>query len=161
MGVVKGFFLYFMRAERILMVPMTLALYWNIRSWLYNCVKGMKICYSSPLECFQNIAREGMPALQRVTEKILDGRYEGQLGSSSVILSVFCQQCVIFGPQVFPAGECHPGGAQRHHCHSVQPLVWEDRGGEQGQHQQGKVQHSGMCGHGRGRAGIHALLYQR
>lgn len=63
--------------------------------------------------------------------------------------------------QVLAAGERHPGGAQRHHRHAVQPAVRQDRGGEPGQREPGTLQHVGVRGHGGGRAGLHALLHQR
>lgn len=80
---------------------------------------------------------------------------------TSVIPSALCQQCVIICLQVLPTGECHPGGAKCHHSHPVQPHVWEDGGGESGEHQQGTVQYPGMCGYGGGRAGLHTLFHQR
>lgn len=91
----------------------------------------------------------------------LKGKKMDKKKKSLVIPSALCQQCVIFCPQVLPTGECHPGGAQRHHCHTIQSHVWEDRGGESGECQQGTVHHSGMCGQCGGRAGLHALLHQR
>lgn len=71
---------------------------------------------------------------------------------------ILCQRCIIC-LQVLPAGERHPGGAQRHHHHVVQSNVWKDRGGESGEHQQGTVQYPGMRGYCGGRAGLHTLLY--
>ena len=83
-----------------------------------------------------------------------------QLLKSSVIPSAFCQQRIIFCLQVLPTGECHRGGAERHHRHAGQPKVREDGGGESGECQQGTVQYPGVCGDGGGRAGLHPLFYQ-
>lgn len=121
-----------------------------------SCVKDVKECYSNPLEGFQIQQRNVFLA-----EAYRKGPDEGHLWNGSVIPSVICQQGVIFCPQVFAAGERHPGRAQRNHRHPLQPPVWKDGGGEPGQHQQRTVQHSGMRGHGGGRAGLHALLHQR
>lgn len=121
-----------------------------------SCMKDVKECFSNPTRVLSKPAKECLPC-----RELWKRSRWGTLVNGSVIPSVFCQQCVIFCPQVFAAGERHPGRAQRNHRHTLQPPVWKDGGGEPGQRQQRTVQHSGMRGHGRGRAGLHALLYQR
>lgn len=105
--------------------------------------------------------RKGMCVLEGVRGEITEHPEKRQLTNSSVIPSAFCEQCIIFCVQVLPTSECHPGGAQCHHRDTVQPHVWEDRGGESGEHQPGTVQYSGMCGYSGGRAGLHTLFHQR
>lgn len=105
--------------------------------------------------------RKGMCVLQRLRADRPERFDKRQWINSLVILSALCQQCIIFCLQMLPTGECHPGRAQCHHRHTVQPHVWEDGGGESDEHQPGSVQYSRMCGYGGGRAGLHTLFYQR
>lgn len=149
---------HFMRTEGILHYYYDV--WWNLTAGNLLKSEDLRLWFFILCSVFSGI-RKGMCVSERLRWEMPGCPDRGQLMNSSMIPSAFCLQCIIFCLQVLSTDECYPGGTQCHHRYALQPHVWEDRGGESGERQQGKVQYSGMCGYGGGRAGVHALFHQR